>query len=139
MNTSKNMILNNGKDITSDVRFCKYDQNIGRYNVTFNNGQTYPYGYMSIEWLQDPEVLNPGLYHLTHDSRELFNIQDIRVFHAKITDYWHVCFSDGSERTYDKRDLNIISSCLGDKDAQNCMGCSLKRNGIPSLRDGYAV
>lgn len=116
------MILNNGKDITSDIRFCKYDRNTGRYNVTFNNGQTYPYGYLSIEWLQNPEVLNPRLLRITHGSRELFNIQDVRIFHAKATDYWLVRFSDGSERTYDKRDLKVAFSCLSEKESQNCMG-----------------
>jgi Superfamily I DNA and RNA helicases and helicase subunits len=134
MNKSKNLIMNNGNDITGDVRFCRYDPNSGRYNVTFNNGQIYPYGYTSIEWYRNPEILNPGLFRVIHNGHELFNIQDISIFHAKATDYWYIRFADGSERTYDKRDLNVIYSCLSEREAQNCMGYLKQLAAINELR-----
>lgn len=121
MNTSKNMILYNGKDITDDVTFCKYNPDTGRYDVTFNNGKTYPYGFQSIEWIRKPDVLNPFIVHISHENHELYNIQDIRIFHARTTDYWHISFADGSERRYDKRNLKVVTSCLSESKAQNSM------------------
>lgn len=134
MNTSKNLILNNGKDITANIMSCQYNSNTGRYDVTFQNGKTYPYGYYSIEWLKNPEVLNPVLVHITHDNRELFKIQDIRVFHAKATDYWHIRFSDGSERSYERWELKIVTSCLGESETQNCMSYLRQQASINELK-----
>ncbi|WP_425802364.1 AAA domain-containing protein [Desulfitobacterium sp. Sab5] len=134
MNTGKYLILNNGKDITADVKLCQYNSDTGRYDVTFKNGKTYPYGYQSIEWLKNPEILNPALVHITHDNRELFKIQDTLVFHAKVTDYWYIRFSDGSERSYDWRDIKIVASCLGESEAQNCMSYLRQQASINELK-----
>jgi len=35
MNQKAHLILNNGNDITADVRFCKYNQETKKYDVTF--------------------------------------------------------------------------------------------------------
>ena len=134
MNTGKYLILNNGKDITADVEFCQYNSKTGKYDVTFHNGKTYNYGYQSIEWVKNPEVLNPALVHLTHDGHELFKIQSIVVFHAKITDYWHVCFSNGSERSYDKQDIEIVASCLDELEAKNCKSYLQQQASINELK-----
>lgn len=120
MNTSKHMILKNGKDITTDVTFCKYNSQTQKYEVTFKNGKTYFCSYQSIDWLQDPSVLNPALLNITHEDRKLFDIQAIYVFKASATNYWRTRFSNGSERHYDERDLKIVSSCLSDAEAGNC-------------------
>jgi len=120
VNTSKHMILKNGEDITSDVSFCKYNSQIQKYEVTFKSGKSYPCGYQSIEWLQNPNVPNPASIHITHDDRELFGIQAIYIFKASATNYWRIHFSNGSERSYDERDLKIVTSCLSDAVACNC-------------------
>jgi hypothetical protein len=121
VNTRKNLILANGQDKTSDIQYCKYNSNTRKYDVTFQDGKTYPYNYNSIEWVRDPETMNPALVHVSHGERELFNIQSIFVFHARGGDYWRICFGDGSERTYDKCDLKIVTSCLSERAAQNCL------------------
>ncbi len=82
MNTSKHMILKNGEDITTDVTYCKYNPQTQKYLVTFKSGQSYPCNYQSIDWLQDPNVLNPALLNITHGDRKLFDIQVIYVFKA---------------------------------------------------------
>ncbi|MFA9379905.1 MAG: AAA domain-containing protein, partial [Acetanaerobacterium sp.] len=122
MNTSKHLILKNGEDITSDVTFCKYNPQTKKYNVTFQGGTTYSCNYQSIEWVRDPQILNPALVHIIHGDREFFNIQNICVFHAKTEDYWHIRFANGSEKRYAKRDLRVVNSCLSESEAQNCMG-----------------
>lgn len=120
MNTSKHMILKNGEDITTDVTFLKYNPQTQKYEVTFKSGKTYFCKYQSIDWLQDPSVLNPALLNITHGDRKLFDIQAVYVFKASATNYWRIRFSNGSERNYDERDLKIVTSCLRDADAGNC-------------------
>ena len=120
MNTCKHMILKNGKDITTDVDFCKYNSKTKKYEVTFKSGKTYSCNYLSIDWLKDPDVLDPTLLNITHRARELFNIQAIYVFKASTSNYWRIRFSNGSERCYDERDLKIVHSCLSDVEASNC-------------------
>ena len=121
MNTSKHLILKDGKDITGSVKYCKYNPKTQKYDVTFQNDKTYACNYLSIEWVKDPEILNPALVHISHDGHELFNIQNICVFHARSSEFWHICFSNGTERSYAKSDLQIVSSCLSESKAQNCM------------------
>jgi Superfamily I DNA and RNA helicases and helicase subunits len=114
------MILKKGEDITADVTFCRYNSQTQKYEVTFKNGKTYFFSYQSIDWLQEPAVLNPALLNITHGDRNLFNIQAIYVFKASNTNYWRIHFSNGSERNYDERDLKIVTSCLSDAEAGNC-------------------
>ena len=121
MNPSKQLILKDGQDVTIDVKLCKYNPETKKYDVTFQNGKTYACGYQSIEWVKDPETLNPALVHIRHRTHELFNIQSICVFHARYLDYWHICFSNGTERTYSKSDLQIEVSCLSETKAKNCI------------------
>lgn len=121
MNPSKHLILKDGQDVTNDVRLCKYNPGTKKYDVTFQNGKTYACVYQSIEWVKDPEILNPALTHINHRGHDLFNIQSIYAFHTRYLDYWHICFSNGTERTYKKSDLQIITSCLSETKAQNCI------------------
>lgn len=121
MDTSKHLILKNGKDITTDVIFCKYNQVAKKYDVTFRSGSTYLCSYQSIEWVMNPEIINPALVHIYHGDRELFNIQYICVFHTRMEDYWHIRFSNGSEINYARHNLKIINSCLSETHAKSCM------------------
>jgi superfamily I DNA and/or RNA helicase len=139
LNTSKHMIWHNGQDITADVRFCKYNSNIGKYDVTFQNGKTHSCNYLSIDWLKDPEVLNPSLVHIKHGERELFNIQAIYVFQGPSTDYWRIRFSDGSERSYTRHNLDVTFSCLSEKYSQNCMNYLRQLAALNELRSEDGV
>lgn len=115
------MILHNSRDITADVKFYKYNPDTRKYAITFHSDKTYSYNSRSIDLLKDPEAINPSLVHIKHGERELFRIQAIYVFHGSSTDYWRVRFSDGNERSYDRHDLEIVFSCLSEKEAHNCI------------------
>lgn len=60
MDTSKYMILKNREDITSDVKYCVYNRQTHKYDVTFLNGSTYHCNYTTIEWLKNPQNINPA-------------------------------------------------------------------------------
>lgn len=121
MNLCGNLILIKGENKTVGIRLCKYNPNTKKYDVTFQSGKTYSYSYQSIEWITKPEILNPASVHISHGGCKLFNIKDIRVFHARAASYWHICFSDGKENTYNKRDLKVVVSCLSEGKASDCL------------------
>ncbi|ADU26516.1 AAA domain-containing protein [Ethanoligenens harbinense] len=134
MNARYHLILANGQNKTSDIQYCKYNPNTRKYEVTYQGGKTYSYNYNSIEWVKDPETLNPALAHVSHEGREFFNVHGIFVFHARREDYWHICFGDGSERTYEKRNLKITMSCLREAEAQNRLDYLRQLAGINELK-----
>ena len=118
MNSRKHMILIKGEIKTSEIRYCRYNPEIQKMEVEFTNGKKYPYGYTSVEWLKEPKVLNPNLYRISKERRELFDIEAIYVFQGACDIYWHICFGDGRERDYSQKELGIVASCLNQK--QTC-------------------
>ena len=119
MNTHKYMLIVKGEIRTKDVNFCIYNEQTQKWDVTFNNGKTYSYAYDNIEKLGEPEILLPQMYRIRSNTRELFNIQAIYVFHGKQQNYWHICFENGSERDYTEDELKITRSCILDSNSAN--------------------
>ena len=113
------MLIIKGVIKTSEIRFCQYIENTHKFEIEFNNGKRYSYGYASVEWLKEPQVLNPNMYRISRGGREFFNIDAIYVFKGMLDTYVHVCFGDGSERDYLYNELNIVQSCLSKKEAQD--------------------
>lgn len=134
MDPRENLILVKGKNRTANICSCEYDLDNNKYVITFQSGTTYSYGCQSIEWITKPEVLSPASVHIYHGERKLFNIKDIRVFHAPAASYWHICFSDGRERTYDRKALKVITSCLGKEKARACLDYLRKLAAINELK-----
>lgn len=121
MNLFENLILVKGKNLTADIKFCQYNNEIKKYEITFLSGKNYRYNPEYIEWLQEPEALDANLLEVRYKQKKLANIQDIKVFHASIDDYWYICFSNGDEKTYKYNDLEITHTCLDDKKTSNCL------------------
>lgn len=120
MNTSKHLILVKDKDKTADIKICKYNPNTQKYDITFTNGSSYSYNYMSICWLKDPEVLQPSLVHIKYEGKNLFKIKAIYVFKGT-SNYYRIYYEDNSERLYEEDDLDIVKSCLNEEDSKNCL------------------
>lgn len=74
MDTRNNMIIANGEFGAKDILFGKKNVQTRKYDIKFSSGKEYHYGYSSVLWLYNPEVLNHKLYHIVHNGRELFNI-----------------------------------------------------------------
>lgn len=112
MNTKCHMIIANGKIITPNVKYCKYNKTTQKYDITFNNGKTYPYNYNSVTWLKDPLVINPNTVRITHNDLEFYNVTAIYVFKNSNETYYHICFENGKENDYLGSDLKIDRTCL---------------------------
>jgi len=118
MDEKRNLILIKGENKTWQIERCCYDPQDQRYHVTFTNGRSYPYGYSSVQWLKEPEVLNPELYHIAKEGKPFYGVRAIFVF-KDLDEWWHLVFDNGSGRTYRKSELQIEKSCLDSKRARN--------------------
>ena len=118
MDEKRNLILIKGENKTCQIERCRYDPQDQRYHVTFTNGKTYPYAYSSVQWLKNPEVLNPSLYQISTTGTSYGNIHGIYVFRGN-DEWWHFVFEGGIERTYRRNELHISKTCLDNKRAQS--------------------
>lgn len=122
MDRNKYLILSNGNDITADVKSCIYNADTMRYDIVFQSGKAYSYSYRSIEFLKDPEPIDPQIVEISHHGRKLFNCDSIQLFCTSHgAEYIHISFSSGSGRTYNAKDLNIVFSCLTEKTSQGIL------------------
>lgn len=112
MNTKYNMIIIKGEIKTPEILSCQYNGDTQKWDVKYKNGKTYSYAYLNVEKLNNPDILNPNMYRISREGREFFEITAISVFKNSYDSYWHICFSNGSERDYRQSDLNITKSCL---------------------------
>lgn len=112
MNTTKQMIIIKGEIKTPQIRYCQYNANTKKMDVEFTNGKKYPYAYYNVEWLKEPKVLNPNMVRINKEGCDFTNIDAIYVFTGKLDTYLHICFRDGRESDYRKKDLRITESCL---------------------------
>lgn len=118
MDEKRNLILIKGENKTWQIERCYYDPADQRYHVTFTNGKTYPYGYTSVQWLKNPEVLNPSLYQISTTGTPYGNIQAIYVFRGS-DEWWHLVFEGGRKHTYRRSELKVSKSCLDNDRAQS--------------------
>ncbi len=119
MNTRKQMVIAKGEIVSNNIESCKYNSSTGKWDVMFKSGKIFSYGYNNVIVLREPKVLNPSLYKIEHMGKELFKIESIYEFNDGHRAYWHICFSNGSERSYKVDDLNIVKSCLSEEESKN--------------------
>lgn len=135
MNTKYEMILIKGRIRTADVESCVYDQDTQKWDVKFNNGKIYSYGYVNVEKLTEPAVLNPDRYRISREGKKFFDIRAIYEFKSKEKIYWHICFGDGSERDYCYNGLDVTESCLFKSQSANVFEYLKKIAGLSDLRN----
>ena len=117
INTRRNMIIVKGVIRTSQIKFCQYNPDTRKMDIVFSDDKKYSYSYSNVEYLKDPEILTPELYHIRKGERDLFNIEAIYRFFGENDTYYHICFQNKSERDYRESELEIFRSCLSEKSA----------------------
>lgn len=100
MNTRTQMLIAKGEIVTPKVKSCNYNKSTGKWDIVFNGGKKFSYAYNNVSILKNPKILNPALHKIEHMGKELFDIAAIYVFKDSYHAYWHICFSNGSERDY---------------------------------------
>ncbi len=119
MDTRDNMIIIKGKIKTSEIDSCIYHADTERVDIKFNDQTERSYKCSDVEWLKEPEILDPEQYHINSRGRQLFNIAAIYVFKGTDDSYWHICFGNGSAKDYHESNLNIVRSVLGESQSAN--------------------
>ena len=118
MDQKQNLILLKGEDRTAQIQSCQFDSRTGKYAVSFGNGRIYRYNQSSVEWIRNPQSLNPKLYQIFRDGKQFTGIELLLEFYGSDT-YWYILFRSGCGRTYRKRELQISRSCLTGEEARD--------------------
>ena len=135
MDERRNLILIKGENKTWQIERCYYDPKDQRYHVKFtNNERIYPYAYTSVQWLKDPQVLNPSLYQISTTGTPYGNIQGIYVFRGS-DEWWHLEFEGSRRHTYRRNELKISRSCLDQTRAQSKLHYLRDIAGINELKN----
>ncbi len=135
MNIKYNMIIIKGEIKTPNIISCIYNPYTKKMDVKFNNGKTYSYAYSNVEWLKDPQVLNPNMYRISKEGRDFFGIKAMYVFKSTYESYWHICFGDGSEKDYRQSELNIKESCLSQSQSLNIFEYIKQLAGLSDIKN----
>lgn len=118
MDTRNNMLIAKGQIITFDVKDCLLNPETNKWDITFSNGKEYHYSLNSVVWLKSPKSLDPTAYQIRFRKRELRDVESIFVFTHETDEFWHICFSGGAEKSYDRKELEIKHSCLENADTR---------------------
>lgn len=118
MDERQYLILVRGENRTKDITDCEYNPETNKYIVTFSGGKSYPYNSSSITYLKKPQILNAALYQISHNGKQLYNLQGIYEFQGDDI-YWHIVYGKGYSKTCRKSELEITESCLSESKAVN--------------------
>lgn len=114
MNTEKHLILVKGEDKTEKIKWCAYEN--GKWQVTFESGKTYSYGYHNVKWLKNPKLLNLDTTVVYENGQPISGVNNILDF----GEYIRICFVTGRKRVYDRQEISIEQSNLKNTDDHNC-------------------
>lgn len=112
MDARTDMIIANGKPISSDVVCCNFDERTDKWDITFKNGKTYHYSKWKVTVLKESKSLNPKSYQVRYKGKFLSNITAINSFRDGRVEYWHICFLNGYEQDYIVDELEVRKSVL---------------------------
>ncbi len=136
MDTKKYMIIVNGEIRTKEIKSCKYNYETKKTDVFFhNNNKCYSYTYDNVEWLKEPQIINHNLYRFYRNGSELNNINTAYVFYGKYYTYFHIFYENGSEASYKETELDIVESCLTEKEACNVFEYIKQISKLSNLED----
>lgn len=114
MNTEKHLILVKGEDKTENIKWCAYEN--GKWQVTFEGGKTYSYGYHNVKWLKNPVLLHSETTVVYENGQLISGIDKILIF----GEYIRICFVTGHKRVFDRQEISIEQSDLKNTDDHNC-------------------
>lgn len=110
MDAKANMIVANGKPITSKIVSCTFDSASQMWIVTFKSGKSFRYNRQNLIWLKNPVRLEPQHYQIHLKSKNFTKVSAIYSFSNGSSEYWHIVFSKGHERDYCKSELQVTKS-----------------------------
>ena len=98
MDERKHLILLKGKIKAMEIQSIKPNEQGKGYDMTFERGGSYTYGFSSVVWLREPVVKNLALYRIVTNGKSIDRINGIFVF-GENEEYWHITTANGYART----------------------------------------
>lgn len=136
MDTKKHMIIVNGVIRTKEIKSCRYNSTTKKKDVIFhNNTMCYSYAYDNVVWLKEPKIINHNMYKFYRNGSELNSINTVYVFSDNYSKYLHIFFENGRETSYKESDLEIVASCLTEKEAGDVFKYIKQVSTLSNLRD----
>jgi len=135
MDNTKYLILVKNKneedyqDKTAQVTNCKYIN--GQYNVTFDNGKTYPYNYANVKYLSNPneiDVSNITIYINGMPENDIISAYDFG-------NYIKITYEYKPPKVYSSESVRFESSCLNNSNAKNCFEYFKKLSKLHHIND----
>lgn len=120
MRLREEMVLIDKKIVTPQLSYCIYNKEHNVYNIKFKNATRYlSYSPYRVVYLNKPIKINCNSIKIFFNGKELTNIIDITRFDHLNEHYYHICFSNGSEKDYLGSELNILESTASDNELKN--------------------
>lgn len=120
MRLREEMVLIDKKIVTPQLSYCIYNKEHNVYNIKFKNATRYlGYSPYRVVYLNKPIKINCNSIKIFFNGKGLTNIIDITRFDHLNEHYYHICFSNGSEKDYLGSKLNILESTASDNELKN--------------------
>lgn len=117
MNAKHNMIIYKDKIVKIEtVEFCNLKSDYWELKY-YNFEKSYRYSKENLEYLENPEEINPSDVVIKKDGVELYNTEEIYIYRGKNKVYWVVYFQNRQYGVYvENEEIEIIyiaDTCLG--------------------------
>ncbi|WP_195989459.1 AAA domain-containing protein [Clostridium sp. D53t1_180928_C8] len=113
MNIEKNLLLIKGEDKTEKVTYCKYNNVIRKYDVTFIGNKIYSYNYNNVIWISNSKEINIENKAIYENNKPLVTVKKAILF----DDYIRVIHKNGYSKVYKRNEITIEESCLSNPKA----------------------
>ena len=111
INQRENLIFINGENKTPQIGAIQFNNNM--YTVIFtNSNKSYNYSPSKIEWLKDPEKINPEKYIIKINGFAQSGIKSVSKFSKLFKSYYFICFNNGFQKLYQGNEIKISESVL---------------------------
>ena len=109
MNFREEMIVIDGKVVTSNIAYCKYNSKYGTYGVKFkNSNQFFNYSLRRLYILRDPICLDTNIYSIYINGMLTEDIAEIYRFNYKFNKFfYHIIFKNGLQKSYDNSEVKV--------------------------------
>ena len=108
MNSLKEMIIIDGKIVTNEISYCKYNEKNRTYRIKYKGSPSF-YNFFAwrVEFITNPDILNPYDYrfYVIKSKKLLPNVQWVYEFKSIGKSYYHVIFNKGRSFDFDSHQL----------------------------------
>lgn len=119
MDLSHHFILLKGEARTSEIESIE-SNSATTYRVRFkNNSRPYTYSKEKVLWLSNPETINTSNSKVYLNGRQITDVREVLKFTAYNKSYWRIIYNNGFFTDDTKDEVDITTSCLNEKQAED--------------------